>query len=159
MDKTAFLKRFYVIVGGGACVLLSVVWMFIRGGLSSRGFAVAVLIWWTAMFASIYPLLRSRQKSSEDSRTKQIASGIPAEEIDRERCVKNIRSMKRLIALFAVLLGYGILTTHDDPLLPRATGAAIDLFLLAAFIHSFMRSQKRLKEITANGATRRTDNT
>jgi predicted secreted protein len=142
MDQSAFLKRFYAIVGGGACVLLVLVWEFTKSALSPRGFAVAALIWWIAMFAALFPLIRSRQRSAEDIRRKQIASGVPAELLDRDRCVRNIRSMKRLIAVFAVLLGYGVLTTQGQPLLPRAVGAAVDVFFLAACLHSLMQSQK-----------------
>jgi hypothetical protein len=32
MDQSAFLKRFYAILFGGACVLLVLVWVFIKGG-------------------------------------------------------------------------------------------------------------------------------
>jgi hypothetical protein len=116
MDQSAFQKRFYAVVGGGACVLLILVWVFIKSGLSPRGFAVAALVWWIAMFASLFPLIRSRQRTAE------------TETLDRDRCVRNIRNMKRLIAVFAVLLGYGVLTTQGEPLLPRAVGAAVDVF-------------------------------
>ncbi|MFY9852376.1 MAG: hypothetical protein WAK26_00695, partial [Terracidiphilus sp.] len=61
--------------------------------------------------------------------------------------------MKKLIAVFAVLLGYGVLATQGDPLLPRAMGAAFDVFILAVCIHSLIRSRKKLKEITAGAAT------
>ena len=157
MNKAAFTKRFYAIAGAGACVLLILVWAFINGGLSPRGFAVAGLFCSIAMFAAFFSLIRSRQRSDEDIRRKQIASGVSTEAVDQDRCVKNIRSMKRLIAVFAVLLGYGLLTTQGSPLLPRFAGAAFDVFILAACIHSLMRSQKKLKEIAAGHTTRSSD--
>jgi len=112
MDQSAYLKRFYAIVGGGTCVLLVLAGVFVKGGLSPRGFYVAGLIWWIAMFASFFPLIRSRQRSAQNIRRKQIADGVPVEALDRDRCVRNIRSMKRLIVAFAVLLGYWVLTTQ-----------------------------------------------
>jgi hypothetical protein len=145
MDQSAFRKRLYAIVAGGACGLMILVWIFIKGGLSPRGFGMAVLILWIAMFAAAFSLIRSRQRSAEDIRRKQIASGVPAEALDRERCVRSIRSLKRLIAMFATFLGYGLLATWDEPLLPRAAGAAVDVFFLAAFVRVLIRSQKTLK--------------
>src|ERR1700691_3317618 len=147
MDQSAFQKRLYAIGGGGAGALLILVWVFVKDGLSPRGFAVAALIWWIAMFAVIFPLIRNWQRSTEDIRKKQIASGVSAEALDRDQCVKNIRNMKRLIAMFAIFLGYGMLTTQGGPLLPRAVGAGFDIFLLTAFINSLIRSQKKLKAL------------
>jgi hypothetical protein len=157
MDKSAFLKRFYATAGGGACVLLLMVWIFVKGGLSPRGFAVAGLIWSITMFAVFFSLIRLWQRSVEDFRREQIASGVPTEAIDQDRCVKNIRAMKKLIAAFSVLLGYGVLTTQGGPLLPRSVGAAFNLLILVFCILSLMRSQRKLKEIDAGTATRSTD--
>ena len=153
MDKSAFPKRIYAIVGAGACVLMVLAWVFVDGDLSPRGFAVAALVWWIAMFAAIFRLIRSRQRSAEDVRRKQIARGVPAALLDRDECVRNIRSMKRLIAVLAVLLGYGLLATQGQPLLSRAVGAAVDVFFLAACGRSLMRSQKKLRELPADRAT------
>lgn len=159
MDQSAFLKRFYAVAGGGACGILILVWVFVKGGLSPRGFAVAALIWGIAMFAVSFRLIRNRQRSAEDIRKKQIASGISLEALDRNQCIGNIRNMKRLIAMFAIFLGYGMLTTQGEPLLPRAVGATIDVLLLAAFINSLMRSQKRLKALPADHAAGPSDST
>ncbi|MGC2502067.1 MAG: hypothetical protein WA419_17845 [Silvibacterium sp.] len=131
---------------------LVLAWVFVKSGLSPRGFAAAGLIWWIAMFASLFGLIRSRQRSAEDVRRNKIASGVPTEALDRDRCIKNIRSMKRLIAVFAVLLGYGVLATQGDPLLPRAVGASVDIFCLTACVHSLMQSKKRLKELPTDRA-------
>lgn len=150
MDQSAFRKRLFVIAATGACALLALVWVFIRHDLSPRGFAVTVLIWWVAMFAVLYRFIRLQQLSAEDVRKKQIASGVSPEAIDRDRCIKNIRGVKRLIAVFAVLLGYGLLSTQGAPLLPRTIGASIDVFFLAVCIRSLMQSQKKLKSLPAD---------
>jgi hypothetical protein len=153
MDQSTFRKRFYAIVAGGACVLTVLVWVFIKGGISPRGFAGVVLIWWVALFAFIFRLIRSLQRSAEDVRKKQIASGVPIEALDRERCVRSIRSLKRLIAAFAVFLGYGLLATRGGPLPPRAVGATVDVAILAACVHALMRAQKQLRGLPAEHAT------
>lgn len=153
MDKSAFLKWVYGIVAAGACVLMVLAWALVDGDLSPRAFAVAALVWWIAMFSALFRLIRSRQRSAEDIRRKQIASGVPATSLDRDQCVRNIRTMKRLIGVFAVFLGYGLLATQGQPLLPRAVGAAIDLFFLAACAQSLVRSQKKLKDLPADRAT------
>jgi FtsH-binding integral membrane protein len=150
--ERVYRRRFYAIVGCGICVLLALTWGFIKGVLSPQGFAAAGLIWWVAMFAAIYLVVKSRQRSAEDHRRKQIASGIPAETIDRDRCVKGIRSLKRLTILFAVLLIYGIYATQGGPLLPRATGAGFDVFVVACCLYSIVRCQRRLKELSAGSA-------
>jgi predicted secreted protein len=153
MDQSAFVKRLYAILAVGACVLMALVLVLMKGGLSQQGFAVSVLIWWIAMFAAVFPLIRSRQRSAEETRKKEVDGGVPADAIDREQCVRTIRSLKKLIAVFAVFLGYGLLATRGGPLLPRAVGAAVDVFFLAAFVHSLIRAQKRLKELPPDPAT------
>ena len=152
MDHSTYMKRFYSIVCGGACVLLAMVWIFIKHGLSPRGFGVAVLIWWIAMFAMIFALIRSRQRSAEDFRRQQIAQGASADVLDRDRCVSNIRRMKRLIVVFAILLGYGLLTTQGQPLLPRLVGVMVDVVILGTCAHTLYRSKKRLQELDSNRA-------
>jgi hypothetical protein len=42
---------------------------------------VAALIWWIAMFAALCRLIRSWQRSAEDIRSKEIASGVPARSV------------------------------------------------------------------------------
>jgi hypothetical protein len=153
MDQSTYLKRFYSIVGIGACVLIVLVWVFMKGGLSPRGFVLAILIWWIIMFASFFSLIRLRQRSVGDIRRRQIAGGVPEERVDQDRCVSNIRSMKRLIVAFAVLFGYGMLATRGDPPLPRVVGATVDTLFLAVCVHSLIRSKKRLKVLRADSAT------
>jgi hypothetical protein len=123
-----------------------------KGVLSPREFAFSGLIWWIAMFSAVLLLIRARKRSDEDFRREQIAKGIPAETLDRERCVRNIRSLKRSTALFAVLLIYGTFATRGGPLLPRAVGAGFDIFIVAACVYSIARWQKRLKGLSAYSA-------
>jgi predicted secreted protein len=157
MDQSAFRKRLFVIAGGGACVLLVLVWLFIKHNLSARGFGVAGLIWWVAMFAVLYRFIRSQQRVAEDIRRNQIASGVPPQAIDRDRCITNIRGMKRLIAVFAVFLGFGLFSTQGEAVMPRTIGATVDVFFLAVCVQSLMRSQKKLKGLPADGASQSSD--
>lgn len=146
-SERIFRKQIYTIAGCGAGLLLALVWVYIKGGLSPRGFGVACLIWSIAMFASLFSVVRSRQRSAEGIRRKQVDDGIPAYKLDRDRCIKNIRSMKGLIAMFAVFFGYGMLSTQGKPLLPRAVGATVDLAILSSCVLSLFRSQKKLREL------------
>ena len=143
------MKRFYALAGGGACLLFAAVWARIMRALSPREFEGAVLIVWTAMFISIFLLIRSWQRSAAADRNAQIASGVPAEVIDGEKCLRNVRSMKRLIVIFAVILAYGLLSTLGEPWLPRLVGSGFDLSVLALCFSSLMRSQRKLKSIQA----------
>jgi len=133
--------------------LMVLVWVFIKGGLTAQGLAAAVLMYWIVMFAFVFRLIRSRQRSAEDLRKKQIAGGVPIEALDRERCVRSIRSLKRLIAMFAVFLGYGLISTWGGPLLPRAVGAIVDVVILAACAHALIRAQKQLRGLPADRPT------
>jgi hypothetical protein len=76
MDQSAFVKRLYAIVAVGACGLMALVLVFMKGGLSPQGFAWAVLIWSIAMFATVFALVRSRQRSAEDIRKKRLVGEI-----------------------------------------------------------------------------------
>jgi peptidoglycan/LPS O-acetylase OafA/YrhL len=151
-SERVFRKRFYAVLIFSACVLLALTWAFIKGVLSQRGFTVAALIWSIAMSAAIFFLVRSRQRSVEDLRAKQIASGASAEAIDRDRCINSIRSLKRLIAVFAILLIYAVFATQGGPLLPRAVGAGFDALIVAACIYSLVRWQRRLRGLSAGDA-------
>lgn len=151
MDERTFRKRLYAIVGCITAWLIAMVLLFVKGVLSPREFGVAGLIMWVGGFAAFYALIKSRQRADKDLRAKQIASGVPAEAIDRDRYIKNIRAMKRLIALFVVLFIYGTLESRGAPLLPRAAGASVDLLILAGCARSLIRSQRRLKELSAEG--------
>ena len=83
---------------------------------------------------------------------QQLAQGASADAIDRDRCVKNIRSMKGLIAAFTIFLGYGLITTQGQPWLPRLVGATFDVFILAVCVQVLYRSKKRLQELDADSA-------
>jgi hypothetical protein len=154
MEHRAYLKRFYGIAICGICVLLVMVWLLIQRDLSRQGFAVVVSIWWIAMFAAFFILIRSRQRSAEALRRQQIANGVSVDIVDRDRCQKNIRSTKWLIVAFGVLLAYGLLTTHGKPLLPRLVGAAVDLAIIAVCAHTLSRSKKRLQQNRGEQRTR-----
>lgn len=157
MDNAIFKKRFYAITGAGACLLLALVWAYIKGGLSPRGFAAGVLVYWIAMFGAFFILLRSKQRSDKEAREKKIANGIAPEALDRDECIKNIRAMKIGIAMWVVVLAYGLFTTQGDPLLPRVAGGGFDLFLLVVCARALIRSRKRLKEIAAQSTTQSSD--
>jgi preprotein translocase subunit YajC len=147
MDESTFRRRFYMRAGAGALLLLIPVWAFVRGALSSREFSVAALAIWIVMFAAFFTLARSRQQSAEESRRQQIEAGTPVEAIERDRCLKNIRIMKRLIVMHAAFLIYGEVATQGDPLLPRVVGTAFVAFLLVTYVRSLRRSQKKLKQL------------
>lgn len=152
MDHSTYLKRFYALAGGSALALLVFVWLFINHSLSPRGFGVVVLIWWMVMFAAVFALIRSRQRSVEAARKQQLAQGASADALDRDRCIKSIRSMKRLIAAFAIFLGYGLITTQGQPWLPRLVGATFDVFILGVCVQVLYRSKKRLQELDVDSA-------
>jgi hypothetical protein len=154
MEQPAFKKRLYAIAGGGAFLLLVLVWFFIKGGLSQRGFALGIIVVWVAMFLSLYGLITSWRRSAQDERKKQIASGIPAEVLDRDQAVRTIRSMKRLIAIFVCLLGLQLLETQGKPLLARTGALAFHLVVLASCVHSLVRSRKKLQSLDANLSTK-----
>ena len=155
MDQSerAFRKRFYAIVGCGTGVLLVLTWLLIKGIPSPRGFGVAGLIWWIVMFSAIVLLIRASQRLAEELRREQIAKGIPTQTLDRDRCVKSIRSLKGLAALFAALLIYGTFATQGGPLVPRAAGAGFDIFIMTGWVYSIARLPGRLKGLLAGSAT------
>lgn len=140
--------------GVGGCVLLAVAWLFVKGVLTPRGFAIAGLFYWVAMFAVFYLLIKSLQRSKEDFRREQIAKGIAAESFDREQCVKGIRSVKRLIALFGILFIYGIFSTQGEPPFPRVAGEGFDVLILALFTNALLRLRKKLKGLPAMNTAR-----
>ncbi len=145
MDRMGFVKRFYGVAAGGGFVLFVLGWVFIRHDVTLREFAIAVLIWWVVMFVFLFRLIRSRQRSDQENRKTQIASGVPTKTLDREQCVRNIRIMKRLAFVFAILFACVLLPTQGDALLPRLAGASFDLALLVGCLVSLTRSRKKLR--------------
>jgi hypothetical protein len=131
--------------------LLLLVWALIKHVLSPREFGVGVLIYWIAMFSLLFVLIRSRQRGAEEVRNRKIDAGVPADDLDRERCVKNIRSMKGLIVAFVIFLAYGLITTRGQSLLPRLVGSAFDVLIVVACGYSLYRSKKRLQELDSAG--------
>jgi hypothetical protein len=152
MEHRAYLKRFYSIAVGGICVLLALVWLLVMHHLSRQGFTAAVSIWWIAMFATFFVLIRRRQRSVEAFRKLQIASGIPIDVLDRDRCLKNIRSSKWLIAAFGIFMAYGLMSTQGKPMTPRLAGAAFDILVIALCANTLFKSKKRLQQIESNSA-------
>lgn len=147
-----FRKRFYVAAGCYSVAEMILVWGFIKGVLSIRGIAIVTLILAIAMYAAIFLVIRAHQRETKEFRLKQIASGVPAESLDRDRCIKSIRSLKRIIAFFAVLLIYGIVATRGGPLLARMAGLGFDVFVLVPCVILLIRSRKKLKELSSGSA-------
>lgn len=152
-----FRKRLFAVAGCYSAVVMILAWGFIKGVFSVRGFAIVALILAIVMYAAFFLVIRSYQRKRKEFRLQQIASGVPAELLDRDRCIKNIRSLKRFIALFAVLLIYGILATRGGPLLGRTAGVGFDVFILVACVISLVRSQKWLKELSSGSANVRSE--
>ena len=150
-------KWLFAVVGCYSVVMMTLAWGFIKGVFSVRGVASVALILAIAMYAAFFLVIRSYQRKRKESRLQQIASGIPAESLDRDRCVKGIRSLKRMIAFFALLLTYGIIATRGGPLLARTAGAGFDLFILIACVISLIRSQKKLKELSSGSPDARSE--
>jgi hypothetical protein len=75
--RTRLPERFYAIVGCGECVLPAFAWVFIKGVLLQRGFAVAALTWWIAMFSGIFPcqVAEAVGRRSQEEANRQWHSG------------------------------------------------------------------------------------
>jgi len=145
--ERAFRKRFLVLAGGGACVLMALAWGLVKGVFSRHDFALAGTIWWIVMFAAFYFLVRSHHVKMKEFRWQQITSGVPGQMIERDHCIRNIRTMKTFIVLFSILLLYGVVVSQGDSLRLRLAGAGLDVFILAACVWSLVRSQRKLRDI------------
>lgn len=141
-----YRRRFYTVVIIG--VLFVVAWLFVKGVLTPLGLAAAGMIYMASMFVALLLVTLSFQRSAREFRGEQIAKGISAESFDRERYVKSIRSLKRLIVLFAVLFVWGVFATQGDPLMTRVGGLGIDGLFLSSFVYSLIRLRKKLKGLS-----------
>lgn len=146
LERT-FRKRFLVLAGAGACVLMILAWGLVKGVISSQEFARAGTTWWIVMFLAFYFLVRSHHGKLKEFHRQQIISGVPGQMIERDHCIKNIRTMKTFIVLFSILLVYGAVVSQGVSLLPRLAGAGLDVFVLAACVWSLVRWQRKLRDI------------
>lgn len=153
MDQATFRKRFLILIACSTGVLLLLAWAFASGAMSMRAFAVAALLWWIASFAAMFPLIRARQRANIQVRQQQIASGVPVDTLDRDRCVSNIRSQKKLSLIFGASLGFILLTPQgDSPVLSVLVVVTLTLALFASLI-SLLQSQRKLKKLSAISPT------
>jgi hypothetical protein len=109
-----YRRRFYTVVACGLCVLFAMTWLFVKGALTPIVLAAAGFFFMVAMFVALMSVIISFQRSAREFRKEQIAKGISADLLDKEQCIKTIRTMKRLIALFALFLVYGFLQLAED---------------------------------------------
>ena len=142
-----YRKRFFVLCGCLALVLMALAFGMVNRVLSPREFGFIAIFLWIGMFIGIMRIIKLYRKSDAEFREKQIAQGLPAQSLDRERYTKSVRSLKRLIGLMTVLLAYGLWNTQGQALMPRLVGTGVDLFIILLAINSLLRARRKLQNL------------
>jgi hypothetical protein len=82
-------------------------------------------------------------------RERRVIEGLPENTIDapaREDIKRRIRQYTITIVVLPLILLYGLYETRGGPLLPRLTGAAVNLLFTFAFILALRAQRGKLKK-------------
>jgi hypothetical protein len=116
-------------------MMLLVLLAFLSGTLSGRGMAATYIVF---MFLGILLL-------SEIIKNTTFADGVDRKPLNASplsRMSPSPRVLKILIVISFGLLGYGIWSAQDGPLLPSITGIAVNICMTTAFILALRKSKR-----------------
>lgn len=131
--------RFFLLIFGGALVLVPAVLAFGNGLLSPRAFASVMIAYVAFIAVAVFTIFRKVKASSGKSTET-------ADDATLRKFRKRIRGLQFGVAFFALVLVYGLWETRDDPWPPRLVGVTINLLFQAVMIQSIRRMQKQLKQ-------------
>jgi glucan phosphoethanolaminetransferase (alkaline phosphatase superfamily) len=115
--------------------LLLLAFLFVRHAVSPRQFALALLGLMCAGSVLFFFIFKSaRQFVNQDRSADRVAAEVPA---------ATLRRLKIFAVALPIILILGLWITRGQPLLPRAVGAAINLFFTFAIISVLRRAKRR----------------
>jgi hypothetical protein len=123
--------------------LAAITGALLLGWLPPRGAAIAYLLSCLFAVAAMTIIL------NRNLRERRAIEGLAENKIDapaREDIKRRIRQYTITIVLLPLILLYGLYETRGGPLLPRLTGAAVNLLFTFAFILALRAQRGKLKK-------------
>jgi hypothetical protein len=114
----------------------------VLGWLSPRSAGIAYVLSCLVAIAALTIIL---ERNLKDRQTVEVAPDNPMDAAAREDIKRKIRHYKIIIVVLPSILTYGLYETRGGPLLPRLTGAAMNLLFTFAFILVLRVQQGKLK--------------
>lgn len=151
-EKT-YRTRFWLVCGCAFLAFFAAAYATATGVLPPRGFAAVILLICACLMTAILMLIRSLRNDVRKQRELLGASSPEFVAITSDRQARSIRSVKRMIAFFAIALVVGLWTTRKQPLGPRAVGAAFDLLIISYMVWVLLKL-RQLRAKSSGGEQR-----
>ena len=132
--KTSLSSRLLGIMFTFTAVALLVAIAYAKGAMSPRLLGVVLLLLVGALSVAI-----SSTMKRANSGTDQLSG--PADTSKRRRLIQRLQIA---VVVLPVLLVAGLWVTRGEPLFPRITGAAVNIFFTLWFISLIRRAKKQL---------------
>ena len=140
--ETYLRRRLLFLSFGGVIILIPVSLAYAYGLIPSRALGWVLLGYVACVTLVVVIILRNARARFRTS------PGTLAGSLDdalRRKYRRRVRFLQLGVALFALVLVYGLWDTRNDPWPPRLVGAVINLLMQAGMIASIRRLQKELK--------------
>jgi Ca2+/H+ antiporter len=133
VKKSSQLSLFLLVICFTALVL-PVIYLYARGGLSPRQLGTAFLILIGCLFAVVVFRLRRRQAeqsqpSPQDKDSPQVAGAV--------------RKVRAAVVILPIVLLISLWATKEQPLLPRLVGAAISISITCYLLFLLSRTKRQ----------------
>jgi uncharacterized membrane protein len=146
--ESAIKKSVLQFAVASAVVLLVVAREEVAGALSPRTLGIVGILLWVGGFAFLVLRFRAINRKYKSTEQPVLEPGDPTA---RKKIVRSIRSLKLGLIMMPVALVIGLLATIGEPILPRITGAVMNL-LITWTLYKAIRAQKsKLQQLGNTG--------
>jgi hypothetical protein len=131
---------FYIFFIGALAAITSAL---LLGGLSPRRAAIAYLL---SCFFAVAGATIILNRNLKDRRAVEVMPGNIVDAPDREDIRRKIRQYTIMVVVLPLILLYGLYESRGGPLLPRLTGAVVNILFTVAFIVGLRAQRGKLKK-------------
>jgi hypothetical protein len=139
-----FAKKMGLISLCYACVLMLLVFMVVRGSLSTLGLAYAVIVTAIVLFFVFLFVIKTARREVLD------ASKAAIEPLTRRQLKRTIWALRFWIALMVLSFIRGLANVKEGPLLGDVVGIAMNLLITTGCVLALIGLQKKLRNQSDN---------
>jgi hypothetical protein len=138
LSRQAFTTLLYFLHRAIAAITCA----FLLGWLTPRGAAIVYILWCLFAVAALTMILNRNLK---EKRAIEVLSDNRIDAPARQEIKRRIRHYTIIIIVLPFILLYGLYETRGGPLLPRVTGAVVNLLFTFAFVLALRAERRKLK--------------